>query len=168
MESSSFFEPKTSKETFGLNTSNPPPPIKELKPFQDGLIEIARNLQFRDVNDQFQKQLKDDLKTITNEKKVIVAADKTRNFYKMEKENYKELLNNNITKDYKKTYDNTVNDISKNDKKAAVKLEVADRMYCTSKRDCFITVKDHKQNFMNNTKCRLINPCKSELGKASK
>ena len=86
----------------------------------------------------------------------------------MEKENYKELLNNNITKHYKKTDAKTVDDISKNDKKVAVKLEVADRMYCTSKRDCFITVKDHKQNFRNNTKCRLINPCKSELGKASK
>ena len=90
---------------------NSPPPIKELKLFQDGLVEIARNLQFRDVNDQFQKQLKDDLKNIRNDKKVIVAADKTRNFYKMEKENYKELLNNNITKDYKKTDDNTVKDI---------------------------------------------------------
>ena len=130
---------KTSKETFGLSTSNSPPPIKELKPLQDGLCEVARNLQFREVNDQFQKELKDDLKTIKNDKKVIVAADKTINFYKMEKENYKELLNNNVTKDYKKTDAKTVDDISKNDKKVAVKLEVADRMYCTSKRDCFIT-----------------------------
>ena len=29
-------------------------------------------------------------------------------------------------------------------------------------------MKDHKDNFMNNPKCRLINPTKSELGKVSK
>ena len=86
----------------------------------------------------------------------------------MEKEQYKELLEKNITKDYKKCEDRVVDDISKDDKKVANKLEVADRLYCTSKRDSFITIKDHKQNYMNNTKCRLINPCKSELGKISK
>mgnify|MGYP007114517358 CR=1 FL=1 len=112
---------------------------------------MARNLQFRDVKEQFQKRLKDDLKNIRHEKKVIVAADKTRNFYKMEKERYKELLNNNITKDYKKANDNVTKEISKNDKKVAAKLEIADRLYCTSKRDSFITIKDHKENFMNNT-----------------
>ena len=50
----------------------------------------------------------------------------------------------------------------------AKELEVEDRLYCTSKRDSFITIKDHKPNYMNNPKCRLLNPCKSELGKVSK
>ena len=50
----------------------------------------------------------------------------------------------------------------------ATKLDIEDRMYCTSKRDLFITIKDHKPNYMNNPECRLINPCKSELGKVSK
>ena len=31
-----------------------------------------------------------------------------------------------------------------------------------------MTLKDHKQNFRSATPCRLINPCKSELGKISK
>ena len=35
-------------------------------------------------------------------------------------------------------------------------------------KDCFITVKDHKDNFENNTKCRLLNPSKSDLGRVSK
>ena len=61
-----------------------------------------------------------------------------------------------------------IDDISKDDKKVAVGLEIDDRLYCTSKRDCFITVKDHKQQFMNNPKFRLLNPTKSELGKVSK
>jgi hypothetical protein len=36
------------------------------------------------------------------------------------------------------------------------------------KREAFISLKDHKENFENNPKCRLINPTKSESGKLSK
>ena len=32
----------------------------------------------------------------------------------------------------------------------------------------YITLKDHKEDFLTNTKCRLINPAKSEIGKVSK
>ena len=35
-------------------------------------------------------------------------------------------------------------------------------------RECFITIKDHKDGFRNNPKCRLLNPTKAELGKVSK
>ena len=37
-----------------------------------------------------------------------------------------------------------------------------------AKNNAFVTLKDHKQNFRSATPCRLINPCKSELGKTSK
>jgi hypothetical protein len=36
------------------------------------------------------------------------------------------------------------------------------------KREVFICLKDHKENFENNPKCRLINPAKNESGKLSK
>ena len=160
--------PKSNKETFGLKTSKAPPPIQELKTFQDGLCVIARNIKFRRVNEQFQNQLKDDLKNIRNEKKIVVPADKTRNYYRMEKTNYIDLLNNNITKEYKKADNKIVDDITKQDKNIASKLEIEDRLYCTQKREAFITLKDHKQQFMNNPKFRLLNPTKSELGKVSK
>ena len=113
-----------SKETFGLKTSKIPPTVQELRPLQNGLIEIARNLKFREVHNQLQNKLKDDLKDIKTEEKVIVAADKTRNYYKIEREKYKELLNNNLTKDYKKADDKLVDKITKEDKDMAVKLEV--------------------------------------------
>ena len=41
-------------------------------------------------------------------------------------------------------------------------------MECYSDQSAFITLKDHKANFKNNTKCRLINPSKSEIGLFSK
>ena len=41
-------------------------------------------------------------------------------------------------------------------------------MECYSDQHAYITLKDHKENFRNNTKCRLINPSKSEVGRVSK
>ena len=38
----------------------------------------------------------------------------------------------------------------------------------TAKRQCFVTIKDHKDNFRVNWKYKLLNPTKSELGKISK
>ena len=43
-----------------------------------------------------------------------------------------------------------------------------DWLKCTAKNPTFITLKDHKTNFRTCTPCRLLNPCKSELGKISK
>ena len=36
------------------------------------------------------------------------------------------------------------------------------------KRNAFVTLKDHKENFQFHPKCRLINPAKSETDKISK
>ena len=48
------------------------------------------------------RKRKKDIKDIEKESKLIVAADKTTNFYKIKNEDYDELLAKNITKDYKK------------------------------------------------------------------
>ena len=45
---------------------------------------------------------------------------------------------------------------------------VKSRVYSLSRRNAFITIKDHKDNYLNNTKCRLINTAKTEVGKVSK
>ena len=37
-----------------------------------------------------------------------------------------------------------------------------------SDNHAYITLKDHKENFRNNIKCRLINPSKGEVGLVSK
>ena len=42
------------------------------------------------------------------------------------------------------------------------------RMFINGKNNCFITPKDHKANFLNNPKTRLLNPAKNELGRISK
>ena len=47
-------------------------------------------------------------------------------------------------------------------------MEIADRVCKTELKNANITIKDHKENFINNPKCRLLNPTKTELGKISK
>ena len=41
-------------------------------------------------------------------------------------------------------------------------------LFINGKNNCFITLKDHKENFLNNPKTRLLNPTKNELGRISK
>ena len=40
-------------------------------------------------------------------------------------------------------------------------------MDINSKNTCFITLKDHRENFLNNPTVRMINPTKNELGRIS-
>ena len=49
-------------------------------------------------------------------------------------------------------------------------LEISERVMETSYRQAFFTVKDHKENFrfQDNPQVRILNPCKSEIGKISK
>ena len=79
----------------------------------------------------------------------------------MDEAKYDELLQKQMNKDYKKAGENLADDITKADEEIAMNLELSDRVYCTSKKDAFITLKDHKPSFA----CRLINPTKPELGK---
>ena len=166
-----FLDPnfrRTTKETYGLRTSKAPPLVKELKDFQDGLYDIAKNIRFKKVRNNFQDKLKRDIIAMKNEDRILISADKTGNHYWTEKNSYRRHLHNNITKDYEKAHEDVIDNIKKEDKKVAERLEVDDRLYCTSKRDCFITLKDHKKQFMNNPKFRLLNPAKPELGMVSK
>ena len=58
---------RTTKETYGLRTSKAPPLVKELKNFQDGLYDIAKNIKFKKVRNNFQDKLKRDIITMKND-----------------------------------------------------------------------------------------------------
>ena len=82
--------------------------------------------------------------------------------------NQNDLLHDNITKDYRKTDEAKVDAIEEEARQIATKLDLQNRIYKTSRREATVTLKDHKPLFRENPTCRLINPCKPELGKASK
>ena len=77
--------------------------------------------------------------------------------YEMERAAYEKLLHENITKSYKKTGANTLNDINREAKHIASDLGINDRTMSFPKNQAFIMLKDHKENFENAPKCHLTN-----------
>ena len=80
----------------------------------------------------------------------------------------KKLLFDNVTKDYKQTTNSTVESINNEAREIAEDLELGDRIEEFSESCAFVTIKDHKENFEREKKCRLINPAKSQIGQISK
>ena len=159
---------KQSKENYGLKSAKSPESIPELKNFENDLIKMAQNIEFRQFENDLQKNLKNVCEEIQREPKLIIPADKTSNFYKIEKEQYEELRQRDVQNCYKKEKIQTFDKINKEHIKIAQKLEIDDRLFRTSQQDCFITLKDHKNNFRENPQVRTLNPAKPELGRVSK
>ena len=57
--------------------------------------------------------------------------------------------------------------IDKKTRKLSKHLKLDNKMECYAERHAFITLKDHKEKFKQNTKCRLINPAKGDRGRVS-
>ena len=88
--------------------------------------------------------------------------------YELTTEEYNKLLIGNISKTYKKSTVSAINSINTEAKAMAKDLILDERIEQYSQNQSFITLKDHKENFNNNPKCRLMNPAKSEIGIVSK
>ena len=84
------------------------------------------------------------------------------------KGHHEKLLHDNITQTYQKRCYQTKKKIDREAKKFNKSLGLDERMECYSKQSAFITLKSHNASFKNNTKCRLINPSKSEVSLFSK
>ena len=69
---------------------------------------------------------------------------------------------------YKKVSDKISNKVNADGKKIIENKAVVNRMFVNGSNSCFITLKDHKPNFLNNPKVCLLNPAKNELGRISK
>lgn len=158
----------TQKETFGFKTSKTAPQIKELVPFESDLLTLVSKVKYNKHRTDFQRKLKQDLRKINSSNKVFVPADKTTNLYALPVDTYEKLLNENITKDYKKTNVSSLDAVNSEAKIITQKLDIHDRVETYCKKPAYITLKDHKENFINQPKCRLINPAKSDIGKISK
>ena len=129
---------------------------------------MIRNIEFINVRNEFQDKLKQDLENIQSSKNILAFADKSTKLYELFKESYEKLLHDNITQRYKKAPVNTKRKIDRESKRFAKTLSLDDKMECYSDNPAYITLKDHKENFRNNTKCRLIDPSKSEVGLGNK
>ena len=76
-----------------------------------------------------------------------MQADKTRNLYSVENDQYKKLLRDNVTKYYKTAPEEKYDDINIEAKSIANLLGIDTRMETLAKTEAFINFKDHKENF---------------------
>ena len=95
-------KPDEDFETYGFKTNKPPPIIAEMKPLEDKLVENISNVKFRKSTNEHQKKLNENIKKIKNEEKLIIAGDKSTNYYKCEAEEYSRVKEREIKKGYKK------------------------------------------------------------------
>ena len=82
----------TSKtNTFGFKTTKSPSAINELREFKGKMLTLVQNIEFKNTNCDFQQQLSQDIRKIRKDKKMIIPADKTTNFYRVDpKSQYRE------------------------------------------------------------------------------
>ena len=155
------------KGRFGFKSRKNPPSVPELSDFESELTLMV-NIKFRNVNNDFHKKLKNDINEIKTCNKILVSADKSRNLYKVEKDQYQKLFKENITKTYKKSTNKKIEKINYTAKQITEKLSTANRVPMLEETEAYITIKDHKSEFPNKIQCRLINQSKSSIGKISK
>jgi hypothetical protein len=158
----------TGKETYGFRSHKCPPSIDELAEFEKDMMIMIKNVEFRELQNDFQDKLKSDIELIKSTKHIIVPADKSTNLYKFDKETYKKHLSNNITNTYKKANRNKVYEINLEAKEITETLSIDDRVQRMQESEAFITIKDHKEDFLHRPSFRLLNPSKTEIGKISK
>ena len=96
------------------------------------MYDLVANLETRKCNNNLQKKMQKELKKMKNEKKLIIKADKSNKYYKMEVKEYSGLHRRDATKEYKKSNEKEAKKVTKGDKEIAKKLELDDRIYKTS------------------------------------
>ena len=73
-----------------------------LKMFELELWNVIKRVEFRRLNNNYQDKLKNIKSIIRDNPNLIVESDKTSNYYEVTKESYERILNNEITKTYKR------------------------------------------------------------------
>ena len=70
---------ETKKETYGFQSKHYLSRIKELDMFEKDLLELVKTDKFRNKNDKFQNEMKDNINKIKFLSKVFIPAEKTTN-----------------------------------------------------------------------------------------
>ena len=133
------------------------------------MFSLVQNVKFKKVNNEFQKCLTQDMNNIKSDNKLMIPADKTSNFYKLDTPSYSTLLDMAITKAYKKAPSNTTEKIVSEEKKIATNLGLDNRIDSLATKDSLSRLKIISPILTTTpATCRLINPSKSEIGIISK
>ena len=126
------------------STQNP-----ALTSFENDIYDMVRNIEFRNVRNDFQDKLKEEINKIRSSKDLFVSVDKSVNLYEMSDTNYNKFLCNNITSNYRKCENGVKRKIDKETKKIAESLDFSKKMECYASHPAFITIKNHKKRSLS-------------------
>ena len=79
----------TERETYGFKSRNCLPILEEVSNFKYDLMMIIKNIQFKNIQNDFQTKLKNDISDIQKCEEILIPADKSRNVCKIETADYK-------------------------------------------------------------------------------
>ena len=144
------------------------PPCDKLVAFEEDFFTMVKSIKFREPHGEFQRSLRKDINMFKNSEKIITFSDKTNNLYGLEQDDYKKILKENITRDYKKCDEGIVDKINAEASDLIRSNSIKGKVPKFEESDAFISIKDHKDQFPTSIPCRLINPAKTHIGKISK
>ena len=130
-------------------------------------MKIVKQLKFWKGKIEFPKMLREDMKKVQTSKKTLTPADKTYNMYRLNNNNYQNLLRNAI----KITCKTQLKTLQQKPIKKGIKFsKQEDTLDKTEMNDTnsLVTLKGHKVNFINHATATPINPSKNEIGRISR
>ena len=154
---------KENSSRYGIKSNKYAPQVKNLIAFEEDMINLVHQIRFRKVKSNFQRNLSKNLKTIKQSNKTLSPADKTSNMFKLTKDEYNH-LDNAVTATYKRATEGIEDIMNKEGMKRA---DIFDRIEINGTSNCFITLEDHRENFVNHPTSRLMNPAKNEIGSST-
>ena len=78
------------KDSYSFKTVNCPSSVKELAPFENDVMNVIKNLEFKKVNSEFQSNLRNDIRQIRRSNNLFISEHKSRNICKVSKASYNE------------------------------------------------------------------------------
>ena len=76
------------KHNYGFKTATCSSSVKKLLPFENDMMDMIKNLEFKKVNNEFQSNLRNDIRQIRKSNNLFVSADKSRHIYTVRKASY--------------------------------------------------------------------------------
>ena len=73
------------KDNYGFKTVECPSSDKELVSFENDMMDMIKDLEFKRVKNEFQSKLRNDIRQILRSNNLFISADKSRNIYKVSK-----------------------------------------------------------------------------------
>ena len=142
--------------------------MKDLIAFEEEMIDLVHQIRISKVKSNSQRKLNKDLKTVKSSNKTLTPTDKTTNMYNQTKDECNHLLDKAVTATSKKATKEIEDIINKEGIKYSKRADIFDGIKINGTSNCFITLKDHKKNSVNQPTTRLINPAKNDIGRISK